>query len=128
MLLSAVLGHAARRVFTAPGIEVVTAAPVLDEVREYLPALAARYVIVPEALESQLRLLAVHPYDRRFYRRRLHEAGRRMAWRDPGDADLLALALALHIPVWSNDRDFASARIEWYTTAQLLAKIAGNRR
>jgi hypothetical protein len=31
----------------------------------------------------------------------------------------------LNLPVWSNDRDFEDSGIEWYTTAQLLRKLAG---
>jgi len=42
----------------------------------------------------------------------------------------LALALALHdsIPVWSNDNDFETANVPWYTTAALLAKLDSKRR
>lgn len=123
VLLSAVLGHAALKVFTASAIEVVTARPVLGEVREYLPGLAERYAILPHALESQLRLLGVREYDPRSYRRQVPEARRRLRARDPEDVELLALALALRIPVWSNDSDFADARIEWYTTGRLLARL-----
>ena len=39
--------------------------------------------------------------------------------RDPDDVDILALALHLKIPLWSND-DFQEADVERYTTAQLL--------
>ena len=43
--------------------------------------------------------------------------------RDPDDIELLALALHLRIPVWSNDDDFASARAPWLATAELLARL-----
>jgi predicted nucleic acid-binding protein len=37
--------------------------------------------------------------------------------------DLLALALHLKLPIWSNDNDFEDAGVEWYTTAQLLKTL-----
>ena len=39
--------------------------------------------------------------------------------RDPEGVELLALALHLSLPVWSNDDDFELTGIEWYTTAEL---------
>ncbi len=45
---------------------------------------------------------------------------KRLAGRDEHDIELLALAIKLHIPVWSNDGDFKSSGIEVYTTARLL--------
>jgi predicted nucleic acid-binding protein len=37
--------------------------------------------------------------------------------------DLLALALQLDIPVWSNDSDFEGTGVEWYTTARLMKAL-----
>jgi predicted nucleic acid-binding protein len=48
------------------------------------------------------------------------EASRRIGNRDPDDIPILALALALSIPLWSNDKDFKDAGVEWYTTERLL--------
>jgi predicted nucleic acid-binding protein len=110
-------------VFTESDVEIVSPRPVLDEVRAYLPVLADRYAILPQALESQFQLLAVRSVDPVFYRRQIPEARRRMKFRDPDDVDLLALALALRVPVWSNDGDFSAVRVAWYTTARLLAKL-----
>jgi len=50
-------------------------------------------------------------------------ARKRIGKRDPDDVDLLALALELKIPIWSNDGDFEGTGIEWYPTAQLLKKL-----
>lgn len=107
-------------------MEVVTVASVLEEVREYLPVMAESYSLVPEVLDSQFRLLAIQPVQPAVYRGRLAEARKKMHDRDPDDAELLALALALKIPIWSNDNDFGAVGIEWYTTAQLLKKIQGD--
>ena len=39
------------------------------------------------------------------------------------DVHILALAIQLKVPVWSNDSDFEGVGVEWYTTAQLLKKL-----
>lgn len=123
VLLSAVLGHAALRVFTVTEVGVLTTHGVLQEVREYLPLIAEKYDVLPEALEGQLRLLAVRECEPAEYAAKLGAARRAIARRDPHDVDLLALALAFGIPVWSNDSDFEDAGVEWYTTARLLRRL-----
>ncbi len=124
VLLSAVIGKAALRVFTAPGLEILSTRPTLAEVAEYLPHMASSYGIQAQLLEGQFRLLRLKEIPVEGYRRFLPEAGRRLARRDPDDVELLALALALRIPVWSNDSDFRGAGVRLFTTAQLL-KVLG---
>ena len=123
VLLSAVLGHAALRVFTQTDVSVLTTQGVLLEVREYLPVVAKQYEMLPQALEGQLRLLAVRECEPDEYAPKLEAAKRAIARRDPHDTELLALALAFGIPVWSNDSDFRDAGAEWYTTARLLRHL-----
>lgn len=96
----------------------------VSEVEEYLPLLAVRYGMIPEVLEAQLQLLPLTVYQERFYRDRLADASRLIAGRDPDDIHLVALALKLGIPVWSNDRDLQGLEIEVLTTAQLLKRLA----
>ena len=43
----------------------------------------------------------------------------------PSPPRLLALTLHLGLPLWSNDRDFEEAGIEYLTTARLLAMFFG---
>ncbi len=46
--------------------------------------------------------------------------------RDPDDVELVALALALRCPVWSNDNDLVELKeIEAYPTAVMLKKLKG---
>lgn len=49
-----------------------------------------------------------------------------MPRRDEDDVHLLALAITLKIPIWSNDRHFADLPIRRYTTAQLLRPVYFN--
>jgi len=128
VLLSAVLGHAALRVFNQTDIRVLTTQGVLQEFRDYLPLVAKQYGMLPQALEAQLRLLAAHECERSEYATKVEAANRVIAKRDPHDVDLLVLALAFAVPVWSNDSDFKGAGVEWYTTARLLRHLGLARR
>ena len=82
-----------------------------------------------DALLLAAAALPVSIIKRGVYRRSLTQAGILIGKRDPDDVDILALALHLRIPLWSNDSDFEETGVEWYTTARLLQKlgISGNR-
>jgi predicted nucleic acid-binding protein len=123
VILSAITGKAALKVFTRSSVAVVTTQKTLLEVREYLPEMAARYDLSPELIEAQLALLALRVPPAGTYARKLKEAQRRIGQRDPDDVESLALALALDIPVWSNDNDFARTGVKRYTTAELLRAL-----
>jgi predicted nucleic acid-binding protein len=111
-------------VFNRPGIEVVTTAFTLAEVVEYLPVLAESQNVALELLDLQLRLLAIKVCPAGEYRHAMPEAMRRIGRRDPDDVELLALALARSIPVWTNDRDFAGTGVRCLTTARLLKLLS----
>lgn len=123
VLLAAILGHAALRVIDEGNVEPVTTLDTLAEVKEHLPVLAQKYGLDPKTLEANLLALGVTAYGPKKYRGKLGEARRRIEAQDPDDVPLLALALALRIPVWSNDNHFRKAGVPWYTTAQLLRKL-----
>jgi len=63
-------------------------------------------------------------YERAFYNSKLPEAHELIGKRDPGDVDLLALALKLNIPVWTNDKGFETTGAKTYTTARLLSLLS----
>ena len=48
------------------------------------------------------------------------DAEQRIAARDPDDWPTVALALALDLPVWSQDKDLTIAGLDIYTTGELL--------
>jgi predicted nucleic acid-binding protein len=66
--------------------------------------------------------------DRQVYATKVPEAQRRIGHRDSNDVEILALALHMGVPLWSNDNDFEDAGVEWYTTAELLKKLGGTER
>ncbi|HEV8715714.1 MAG TPA: PIN domain-containing protein [Candidatus Binatia bacterium] len=124
VLLSAVVGKAALRVFTEFDLVVHVAQFNTDEVAEYLPHMANKYGLPVEFVEMQWKLLSfrVHPVDD--YRSRLPQALTDLKDRDPEDAHVLALARWLALPIWSNDRDLSGLDVECYTTARLLRLLA----
>jgi predicted nucleic acid-binding protein len=126
VLLSAVLGKAALRVFSEYRIPVHTTLFNAAEVLEYLPRLSAKYRIPLDALQLQWRLLPVRMHTQDSYERHFHAAQELLASRDPDDAHPLALARALRLPLWSNDSDLVDLDIGCYTTARLLKILSSS--
>ena len=121
VLLSAALGKAALRVLVEHRVEVHVARFNADEVLEYLPVLAEKYGLPADLLALQWRLLPLRFHEAADCASHLAEAHRDLAARDPDDAHPLALARALGLPLWSNDKDLVGLGVECYTTARLLA-------
>lgn len=120
VILSAVAGKAALRVFLVESIEIVTTEFNIGEVREYIGVIADKYGLSEEVIESQLKLLPLRIYQQKFYEDFLVMAIKRLAESDEDDVELLALSLKLKVPVWSNDRHFRHSGVEVYSTAKLL--------
>jgi predicted nucleic acid-binding protein len=120
VLLSAIAGRAARRVFQNQELIVVTTEHNLDEVREYVPYFAARYKLPEELLLETLEFLPVQVYAEHEYAGQLSAARRLLADRDEDDVALAALALTLGVPIWSNDRDYETFPHGVLSTATLL--------
>jgi predicted nucleic acid-binding protein len=126
-ILQAILGRASLAMETGR-VELATTLATLNEVREHFSELAGKYHIAADSLNEGLALLGIKAYGRRKYRAKLAEAGRRMGQKDPDDVPLLALALTLKVPVWSNDRHFLGVGVQRYTTRELLAKLGIRRK
>ncbi|NOT57561.1 MAG: hypothetical protein HOP18_23395 [Deltaproteobacteria bacterium] len=94
VLLSAVAGKAAVRVFTEFGLTVHVAEFTADEVVESRPVTAWKYAMASELIEMPWRFLAVHRHPAFVYRRALPRAIADLAQRDPEDAHALACARA----------------------------------
>ena len=123
VLLAAILGGRARSIFGHAEIEVFTTAETWGEVQEYVPLLAQKRGLRLDLALLAMSALPVTVLEPDSYRAELPEAIRRIGERDPDDAPLLALALTLKIPVWSNDKDFSEAGVEWHTTESLLRHL-----
>ena len=124
VLLSAVVGKAALRVFTQFQVVVHVAQFNADEVAEYLPYMASKYELPGELVEMEWKLLPFRRHPLEEYRSRLPQAIADLKDRDPEDAHVLALARSLAVPIWSNDRGLSGLDVECYTTARLLRLLA----
>lgn len=124
VLLAAVLGGRSKLILASPRVEqVFTAEPVFAEVREYTTVLAKKKRLSEDLLLLAMTSLPVTVIEPVQYAGSLAEARRRIGRRDPDDVHILALALEFDIPVWSNDKDFEDADIDWFTTEDLLRKL-----
>ena len=124
VLLSAVIGGRAKLVLTHEEIEgVFTTEKTFREVEEYAAQLAHKRRLAPDMLLLAVATLPVSIVAPVSYAASLPRARRLIGKRDPDDIEILALALHLKLPLWSNDNDFEETGIEWYTTAELLSKL-----
>ena len=124
VLLAAIIGGRAKLVFEHSAIEeVLTAEATFAEVEEYAAVLAKHKRLSLDALLLVMAALPVTIVEKSSYTPVLRRA-RKLISRDPDDVDILALALHLRLPIWSNDNDFEGLGIEWYTTAELLKRLA----
>ena len=124
VLLSAVLGGRAKVVLSHPKIEgIFTTEVTLSEVEEYVILLARKRRLSLDTLLLAVATLPVSVVERETYARAVVQARRLIGQHDPDDIEILALALHLKIPLWSNDNDFRDTGVEWYTTAELLQRL-----
>lgn len=123
-ILSAAMGGRAGKVFLAGRFSFFTVGPVLAEVEEYLPVLAEKKGLNLAAMRAVLAMLPLAVVPAEEYSSQVEEARDLIAERDPDDVPLLALALALGCPIWTNDSDFKGIpNVAVYTTAELLAEL-----
>lgn len=121
VLLSALIGGRAGLVIAAPrGPSCVAAEAVWEEVAEHLPALATRRSLDASVLLAALSVMPVDWHPESVYVSRRTEAERLIAHRDPEDWPTVALALALSLPIWSQDKDLCVTDLPVFTTGELL--------
>jgi len=124
VLLAAILGGKARLILASEALtQTFTSETTFAEVEEYALILGRKKHLSSEFLFLALSSLSITIVQRNEYAGSLSEARRRVGRRDPDDVDILALALHLQLPLWSNDRDFEGTGIEVLTTEYLLRKF-----
>lgn len=128
ILIRAVLGKQVRELifdnmaainFFAPDIAYA-------EARKYLPALlekrgidAAAAMLVLDRLEG-----IVQPIDAELYEGMQQQALQRIAVRDADDWPVLACAMALGCPIWTEDADFFGAGVATWTSDRIALYLA----
>lgn len=120
ILIRAVLGQRVRDLIFAHADTVRFYAPdvAYADARHYLPDLLARRGIEAlPALEVLDRLeILVRPLEAGWYESARVEALRRIATRDADDWPVLACAMILDCPVWTEDADFFGCGVATWTS------------
>ena len=73
-----------------------------------------------EDLYLALSIIPIIVCNEEFYKDKIKEAKELIGKRDPDDIHLLALALKLNCPIWSNDKDFEGLGIIIYKTTDMI--------
>jgi predicted nucleic acid-binding protein len=128
ILIRAVLGSRVLSLLCKYNERVEFLAPVtaFDEAREWLPEiLGRRGVPIPPAMAT-LDLLAnlVESVGLEIYEPYADLARQRIAQRDEDDWPILALALALDCPIWTEDTDFFGCGVATWTTDRVELYLA----
>lgn len=127
VLLSAVIGKAANKIFSEFVLRVHVAEFNAREVEEYLPMMAEKYKLPMDLVQLQWRILPIIKHAPTRYARHYKKAVKDMKERDPEDAHALALARALGLPLWSNDHHLEKMGLPVFTTARLLRVLEGRK-
>jgi predicted nucleic acid-binding protein len=100
---------------------------VAEEIARHLPRLAVKRKLDQALLFAALQVMPIDWRAADEYEHLRDEAETRISARDPDDWPTLALAIALDMPVWSQDKDFVEAGVEVFTTGELLDSLRENR-
>lgn len=131
ILVRAVLGrrikqvihdHAHRAEFFAPELAYA-------EAEEHLPQILAKHDRVDDTDEAlaylrHLRAIVL-PVPEEVYEARRDEALSRIESRDPDDWPVLAAALVIECPIWTEDWDFFGAGVPTWTTDRVEIYLGG---
>jgi len=120
ILIRAVLGKRVREILETHSARIRFFAPdtAFDEAREHLPGILMKRGITPEAALAVLAELSalIGCIEAEIYRPFETAARRRLQKRDEEDWPVLATALALECPIWTEDEDFFGAGVATWTT------------
>lgn len=129
ILIRAALGRRVRALLEAYEDSVAFYTPdvCFDDAREYIPQLFSHRGDNPEigmAVLDQIGLL-VQSVDEALYCDFGQLARERMVARDVEDWPIVALALMLKVPVWTEDRDFFGSGIATWTSDRVELYLQG---
>ncbi len=120
ILLRGVLGTRVRSLIERYADEVLLITPqsCVDDAREYLPGLCAKrkWPVAPAIELLEVLLTGIQVIEDALLGDLEKDARRRIAERDPDDWMVVALAIALDAPVWTEDTDFFGTGVATWTT------------
>ena len=124
ILIRAVLGRRVRQLldnYSNKGVRFVTPDVAYADAEKYLPLLLQKRgkptIDVPKALEYLSEIVEL--VDSELYGEFEVEARERLRGRDESDWPILATALALNCPIWTEDSDFFGVGVAVWTTARV---------
>jgi predicted nucleic acid-binding protein len=100
---------------------------VRQEVMEYAPILARKRGLDLADVQAAVAAMLVEWQGALAYSRFRERALEQIGHRDPDDWPTVALALALALPIWSQDKDLDESGVRVYTTGQLLDELRRER-
>jgi predicted nucleic acid-binding protein len=123
ILVRAVLGKRVRNVLDRHQrrTRFFSPVPCFEEARKHLPAILKKKAVDPaNALQFLDHLPAwVHPVEAASYLSQEKTARSRIRSRDEDDWPVLALALSLHLPIWTEDQDLFGVGVATWTTDRI---------
>ena len=129
ILIRAVLGQRVRQLLLehAPKVKFFAPDVAYADARKYLPALLEKRGIngvaaltVLDTLESMVR-----PLEFDVYAGLQHQALQRIAMRDADDWPVLACAMTLGCPIWTEDADFFGTGVATWTSDRVALFLVG---
>jgi predicted nucleic acid-binding protein len=129
ILLRAVFGQRVRELLEAFEDAVTFYSPdvCFDDARKYIPDVSARRKIDPlpglAVLEEVSNI--VESVDQSLYEDLESVARERVTPRDPDDWQVVAVALLLDFPIWTEDQDFFGSGVATWTTDRVELYLRG---
>ncbi len=129
ILIRAVLGKRVRQLIVdnAQSVQFFSPDVAYADARKYLPALLEKRGIKSESAMAVLDSLQtiVWPLELDIYAVFKSQALQRIAMRDADDWPVLACAMAIGCPVWTEDTDFFGAGVAIWTSDRVELYLAG---
>jgi predicted nucleic acid-binding protein len=129
ILIRAVLGRRVRELIVGNAEAVQFFAPdvAYADARKYLPALLEKRGVNSDSAMTVLDALEaiVRPLERGVYAGLQAQALQRIAIRDANDWPVLACAMTIACPVWTEDADFFGTGIATWTTDRVELYLVG---
>jgi predicted nucleic acid-binding protein len=123
ILIRAVLGHRVRELISVNAEKIKFYAPdvAYKDARKYLPELLKKRKVFSRSSIEVLDGVAmiVRSVNEDFYGDMQHQAMQRISMRDADDWPVLACAMTLGCPVWTEDADFFGTGIATWTTDRI---------
>ena len=129
ILIRAVLGLRVRQLLLehAPNVKFFAPDVAYADARKYLPALLEKRGVNSAAASTVLDTLEsmVRPLEFDLYAGLQHQALQRIAMRDADDWPVLACAMTLGCPVWTEDADFFGTGVATWTSDRVALFLVG---